>query len=35
MLPIDLEEKQALLEITDDARRLVRVEQYLQQNGVL
>lgn len=35
MLPIDLEEKQELLEIADDASRLVRVEQYLQQNGVL
>ena len=35
MLPIDLEEKQALLEITDDAHRIIRVEQYLQQNGVL
>lgn len=35
MLPIDLEEKQALLEIADDTHRLLRVEQYLHQNGVL
>lgn len=35
MLPIELEEKQSLLEIPDDADRLLRVEQYLQQNGVL
>ncbi len=35
MLPIDLEQKQALLEIPDDAMRLLRVEDYLRQNGVL
>jgi Lon protease-like protein len=35
MLPIGLEQKQALLEIADDAERIVRIEQYLQQNGVL
>ncbi len=35
MLPIELEQKQALLEIADDAERIVRIEQYLQQNGVL
>lgn len=35
MLPIDLEQKQALLEIADDAERILQVEAFLQQNGVL
>jgi Lon protease-like protein len=35
MLPIDHDEKQSLLEITDDSERILRVEAYLQQNGVL
>jgi hypothetical protein len=35
MLPIEHDEKQSLLEITDDAERILRVEAYLQQNGVL
>ncbi len=35
MLPIELEQKQALLEITDDDERILRVQAYLQQNGVL
>ena len=35
MLPIDLEEKQTLLEIADDAERILQVEAYLQQNGVI
>ena len=35
MLPIDHDQKQSLLEITDDAERIVQVEAYLQQNGVL
>ncbi len=35
MLPIPLEDKQALLEMTDPVARLQRVEQYLRENGVL
>ena len=35
MLPIELEQKQSLLEITDDGERLLRVEQYLRENGVI
>lgn len=35
MLPIPLEDKQALLEMTDSAARLRRVEQYLRENGVV
>ncbi len=35
MLPISLEDKQALLELTDASARLRRVEQYLRENGVL
>ena len=35
MLPIDHDEKQSLLEIPDDGERILRVEAYLQQNGVL
>ena len=35
MLPIDHDEKQSLLEIADDGERILRVEAYLQQNGVL
>ncbi len=35
MLPIPLEDKQALLEMTDAAARLQRVEQYLRENGVI
>jgi len=35
MLPITLEDKQALLELTDADARLQRVERYLQENGVL
>lgn len=35
MLPIALEQKQQLLEITDPAERLREVEQHLQDNGVL
>ncbi len=35
MLPIALEDKQALLEMTDATARLQRVEQYLRENGVL
>ena len=35
MLPISLEDKQALLEMTDANARLQRVEQYLRENGVL
>lgn len=35
MLPIPLEDKQALLEMTDAAARLKRIEQYLKENGVI
>lgn len=35
MLPIDLEQKQALLEIEDEAVRLLKVEQYLRENRVI
>ncbi len=35
MLPIEHDEKQSLLEITDDGERILRVEAYLQQNEVL
>ena len=35
MLPIALEAKQALLELTDPAVRLQQVEQYLKENGVI
>ena len=35
MLPIEHDERQSLLEITDDSERILRVEAYLQQNGVL
>ena len=35
MLPIEHDEKQSLLEIPDDGERILRVEAYLQQNGVL
>lgn len=35
MLPIALEEKQQLLEMTDAAARLQRVQAYLEENGVL
>jgi uncharacterized protein len=35
MLPIDLDEKQSLLEIANDGERILRVEAYLKQNGVL
>lgn len=35
MLPIELEQKQALLEITSDEERILRVQAFLQQNGVL
>jgi Lon protease-like protein len=35
MLPIEHDEKQSLLEISDDGERILRVEAYLQQNGVL
>lgn len=35
MLPIDHDEKQSLLEIPTDGERILRVEAYLQQNGVL
>ncbi|MCE2868173.1 MAG: LON peptidase substrate-binding domain-containing protein [Oxalobacteraceae bacterium] len=35
MLPIALEDKQELLELTDAGVRLQRVERYLQDNGVL
>lgn len=35
MLPIELAQKQALLELEDDGERILRIEEYLQQNGVL
>ena len=35
MLPIALEDKQELLELTDAGLRLQRVQSYLQENGVL
>ncbi len=35
MLPIELEEKQRLLEMTDAAARLQCVQDYLEENGVL
>ena len=35
MLPITLEQKQALLEMTDNGDRLLKVEQYLRENGVI
>ena len=35
MLPIALEQKQELLELTDADLRLHRIERYLQENGVL
>jgi Lon protease-like protein len=35
MLPIAIDEKQQLLEMTDAAARLVKVQSYLEENGVL
>jgi hypothetical protein len=35
MLPITLEAKQALLELTDSDARLQQVERYLKENGVI
>ena len=35
MLPISLEQKQALLEINQDGERLLKVEQYLRENRVI
>lgn len=35
MLPITLEEKQALLEIQDDGARLLKIEQYLHENRII
>ena len=35
MLPITLEQKQALLEMTNDGDRLLKVEQYLRENAVI
>lgn len=35
LLPIALEDKQALLEMADPAARLLQVEHYLRENGVL
>lgn len=35
MLPISLEDKQSLLELEDDGERLLKVEQYLRENGVM
>ncbi len=35
MLPISLEQKQALLEIDDEGARLLKVEQYLRENRVI
>ena len=35
MLPLEHDEKQSLLEIADDVERMLRVEAYLHQNGVL
>ena len=35
MLPIGLAQKQALLEIADDGERLLKVEHYLRENGVI
>jgi Lon protease-like protein len=35
MLPIALEDKQELLELTDAGMRLQRVERYLQEHGVI
>ena len=35
MLPIELKQKQSLLEITDDGERLLTVAQYLRENGVI
>ena len=35
MLPIELQAKQALLELDDPAERLRRVEAYLRENGVI
>ena len=35
MLPISLEQKQALLEIDDEGERLLKVEQYLRENRVI
>ena len=35
MLPIELQAKQELLEVSDPSTRLQRVEQYLRENGVL
>lgn len=35
MLPIPLEQKQALLEIDDEGARLLKVEQYLRENRVI
>ena len=35
MLPISLEQKQALLEINHDGERLLKVEQYLRENRVI
>ena len=35
LLPIELKQKQSLLEITDDGERLLTVAQYLRENGVI
>ncbi len=35
MLPISLEQKQALLELDDDGARLLKVEQFLRENRVI
>ena len=35
MLPISLEQKQALLEISQDGERLLKIEQYLRENRVI
>jgi Lon protease-like protein len=35
MLPITIEEKQALLEILDDGARLLKIEQYLRENRII
>lgn len=35
MLPISIEQKQALLEIQDDGARLLKIEQYLRENKII
>ncbi len=35
MLPITLEQKQALLEIQDDGARLIKIEHYLHENRII